>query len=210
MTSGIYFIKNIVNGNRYIGSAINIKGRWAAHKHELRKGIHRNSHVQRAWNLYGEESFLFEVVEFVKEKGDLLSREQFYLDKFLPEYNISKIAGSLLGMRHSEEARAKIGDAVRGRPKSIEHRQKISASHTGKKRPAFSSEWKEKIGAAIRGKKRSLETRQKMSAALKRRVRHPVSDEAKLKMSLAAKGKKKSAETIQRMIEAWKKRKSEQ
>lgn len=35
-------------------------------------------------------------------KKIILAKEQFYLDKMTPIFNINKIAGSMLGYKHSE------------------------------------------------------------------------------------------------------------
>lgn len=48
------------------------------------------------------------------EISDLLSREQYYLDKLNPKYNILKIAGSSLNHKHSEETKAKISKSLKG------------------------------------------------------------------------------------------------
>jgi group I intron endonuclease len=42
-----------------------------------------------------------EILEYC-EIDTLMDREQYYLDKFNPEYNILKIAGSFRGFKHSE------------------------------------------------------------------------------------------------------------
>lgn len=89
MNSGIYQIVNKVNNKRYIGSSINIKQRWSAHKSELRNNKHSNKHLQAAWNYYGEAAFKFELmwsVEPVKEV--LLYEEQLALNNLICEYNI--------------------------------------------------------------------------------------------------------------------------
>lgn len=89
---GIYKIVNSKNGNRYIGSSKSISSRWSAHRCSLRSGKHHNRHLQASWNLYGEESFIFEFVEGCAE-GNLLSREQSYINELVPEYNIAQEAG---------------------------------------------------------------------------------------------------------------------
>ena len=48
------------------------------------------------------------------DKDQLLIREQYYLDRLKPEYNILQQAGSSLGYKHSEETRAKIALALKG------------------------------------------------------------------------------------------------
>jgi group I intron endonuclease len=78
--SGVYQIRCNQNGKIYIGSAINLESRWCSHRRDLRNGVHVNPHLQFAWNLYGETSFEFSVVEYVDETR-LLATEQFWIDK---------------------------------------------------------------------------------------------------------------------------------
>lgn len=82
----IYRIRNIINNKSYYGSSKNIDIRWKKHKNELNKNKHNNILLQRAWNKYGRDNFLFEIIEECEFK-DLLIKEQFYLDK-KPNYNI--------------------------------------------------------------------------------------------------------------------------
>lgn len=51
-------------------------------------------------------------------KKIILEREQFYLDLLLPSLNVNKIAGSMLGFKHSEENLLKISQIQRGKNKS--------------------------------------------------------------------------------------------
>lgn len=51
---GIYCIENIQTGKKYIGQQVNIRSRWYQHRNELRRGIHCNDYLQKAWNKYGE------------------------------------------------------------------------------------------------------------------------------------------------------------
>lgn len=83
---GIYRIKNLENGKCYYGSSKDIKKRWRTHKNQLKSNTHHNSILQRAWGKYGENSFLFEIVELCDESL-LHETEQRYLDLY-PEYNI--------------------------------------------------------------------------------------------------------------------------
>lgn len=94
--SGVYIITNLINKKIYVGSSINIKLRWANHKSDLRRGTHRNKHLQRAWNKYGEENFNFKILEECDIEGltreEAISKvqnlEQKYLDSLNP-YNIN-------------------------------------------------------------------------------------------------------------------------
>ena len=87
--SGIYCIINLKNGNRYIGSSKNIRQRLWSHRAELRHNKHENSHLQAAWNKYGEQNFDYYVIE-VCDKDKLLEREQEYINTMKPEYNINQ------------------------------------------------------------------------------------------------------------------------
>ena len=62
-TSGIYRILNRVNGKLYVGSAVEIENRWKTHLACLRGKYHINKHLENAWLKYGEEAFLFEIIE---------------------------------------------------------------------------------------------------------------------------------------------------
>jgi group I intron endonuclease len=87
MTCGIYKIVNQKNNKYYLGSSKNIEKRWQTHKRTLKKNTHHNIHLQRAWNKYGENSFLLNIAEITTEKK-ILNKEQYYLDKLKPPYNI--------------------------------------------------------------------------------------------------------------------------
>src|SRR3990167_7829867 len=106
--SGIYKIINLVNRKIYIGSAANVFKRWQVHKRCLKSNKHHSVLLQRAWIKYGEENFLFEIIEEVAEKENLIEREQRYLDVLKPHYNICKIAGSCLGVKRSAEVKQKL------------------------------------------------------------------------------------------------------
>ena len=141
--SGIYIIKNLVNNKVYVGSAFNLSNRFSTHKYRLRRNKHRNKHLQSAYNLYGERNFLFEVLEFVENKEDILEREQYYLDLFScydrnKGYNICKTAGNTAGVLPSKETRKKMSEAALRRPKRTmpEHQRELLSemfSGVGKK-----------------------------------------------------------------------------
>lgn len=85
---GIYKIKNKINNKCYYGSSKDIDIRFIQHKTHLNNNTHPNIILQRSWNKYGEDSFLFEIVEEC-DLTNLLIVEQKYLD-LNPEYNIAK------------------------------------------------------------------------------------------------------------------------
>jgi group I intron endonuclease len=180
--SGIYHITLIPSGKQYIGSAINIDRRFSEHRNRLRSGRHENLHLQNAWNKYGEDSFIFGVLETITDKRELVSREQYYIDTIQPEFNMCSTAGSTLGRRHSEDACAKMSASRKGRVITPEWSAHLSAAGMMRK---HTEEEKRKISEAHKGKPKSETHKQKLAAF--HRGLHP-SDETKRKMGLAHKG----------------------
>ena len=195
--SGVYIITNTVNGNRYIGSSTDLRGRWIQHRSELRHNHHANVHLQGAWNMYGESAFEFSVLLLCSE-GDTFLNEQQCLDSMKPEYNIcTSVVACMLGRDFTEEHRHKMSIAKKGKPLSEEHKRNMSEAH--KNRPPVSEETKLKISKANKGVIITEEQRLKLSKAKtgvawseERRLasigKHQ-SEETKRNMSKAHKGK---------------------
>lgn len=100
---GVYQILNLKNDKIYIGSSSHMNGgikrRWYEHVTALQNNCHANTHLQRAWNLYGAENFQFSIIEDIdRDKQKILEREQYYIDYFFKIkgkdncYNINKLA----------------------------------------------------------------------------------------------------------------------
>ena len=163
--SGIYKIQSIIKPERiYIGSAIDIKERWIRHRYTLNFNKHRNIKLQRHYNKYGKNDLKFSVLELCLNIF-LIEREQYYIDKCKPYFNICKIAQSHLGIKRSEETKVK-----------------ISLSQKGKKR--FIS-W-------MKGKHHSEEAKKKLKEAWIRRKLIPVKEETKKKISFSLIGNNRS------------------
>lgn len=78
---GIYCIENVTNNKKYIGFSRDIKRRWNEHKSDLRNNHHINTYLQAAWNIYGEESFRFSILELCSPL-DLGDKECYYIKKY--------------------------------------------------------------------------------------------------------------------------------
>jgi len=175
--SGIYEIVNLVNGKRYIGSAINFETRWCEHRRTLRRGCHHNRNLQKSWHQYDEAAFAFRILE-ICDPEYLIEKEQAAIDALYPEFNISQRAGSTLGVKYTSEAKARVSASLRGKRTGIP-RNRASV---------------EKTAAAHRGMKRSAETRAKIAEKAKGRKCRPRSAEYRAKISAALKGRQKSSE----------------
>ena len=129
--SGIYQIKNTINGKVYIGSTFNYIKRIREHKWLLSKNIHHSVKLQRAWNKHGKEAFEFSIIEYVVNQEDLVIREQHWIDilnSFSIGYNTRPVAENNKGFLHTEETRAKMSATQKEReygPKSESHRESL-------------------------------------------------------------------------------------
>jgi group I intron endonuclease len=193
INTGIYCIRNIINNKIYIGSSCNIKKRFRYHKWQLNNNRHHSFLLQNAWNKYGENSFVFEVLQEV-ETHLLITEEQKWLDEkktYQPEngYNISNIAGNPLNL-FTEETRKKISLKNKGKIVSEETRKKMSASRLGK---SLSEEHKKKLSEIKKGKTFSEEHKKNLSNSQIGLTRQ-FSEEHKKKLSEAKKGKCISSE----------------
>lgn len=114
MKSGVY--KITINNRIYIGSAVNLERRKNAHLYSLRRQDHCNIKMQRSYNKH--KSFIFEVLEYCS-CHDLINREQWYIDTLRPFFNVCQIAGSTLGIKHTEETRAYLSEIRKGKKTSL-------------------------------------------------------------------------------------------
>lgn len=191
--SGIYEIKNKINGDRYIGSSNDIDKRLKEHKRELLIGNHFNPRLQKAWNKYGFDAF--ELCLFLAcETSMLLIEEQKLLNK-KPEYNITKHAEAFFtGHNHSEKSKQKISIGMKGKKNSLGYKHPTEDYETrrGKspwnkgKTGIYSEETRKKISQSLSGKTQSKETILKRSISLqghRGRLGIKQSDETKRKMS---------------------------
>lgn len=187
--SGIYCIRNTLNGKVYIGSAVKLRARLTAHKNNLTNNTHHSSKLQRAWNKYTPAAFVFEIVEEVTDTSMLIQREQHYIDTHQSAaigYNMSPTAHSLLGFKHSPETCEKLRLINKGKTMSAETRAKLSAACIGRKGRVVSDSEKEQLSKLYKGKSRpalSILTRAKIANALRGIKRSP---ETRAKQALAA------------------------
>ena len=172
-TSGVYAIENIVDGGVYIGSTVKLKKRWSCHRGMLRRGVHTNKHLQGAWNKYGENSFIFSVLEYCN-KGELIKQEQKWIDRYGIKnlYNFLPNAGSTMGIKYSPEQkqRTAVTAKLAFESRSLEDQIKFIQYWKGKKQ---APEHKAKRVLAWIGRKHSQKSKAKMSATKKQYDAYP-------------------------------------
>lgn len=105
--SGIYVIMNIYDFKKYIGSSKDVYHRLHKHKSILNRNKHTNPYLQNVWNKDNESLVCFLLEECSNDK--LIEREQHWIDKVNPEYNLNRdIFPTYVP---SEETRKKVSEA---------------------------------------------------------------------------------------------------
>lgn len=118
--AGVYMFFNLINGNTYVGSSVNLARRFRVHMNCLSSV---NLPLYKSINKYGPNNFVFLILQYCYQVEDIcLGLEQYYLDLYKPKYNILKLAGSSQGFKHSPETIAK-----------------LKKTHAGKLHPRFGS-----------------------------------------------------------------------
>ena len=67
---GIFAIRHIASGRIYIARATNLDLIWNAEKFKLDSGGHPNHALQKDWNDFGAEQFVFEILHELKPSDD--------------------------------------------------------------------------------------------------------------------------------------------
>ena len=172
---GVYQILNNVSGRCYIGQSYDIEKRLKEHFGALRKGCHRNQHLQSTFDKYGEQVFSTRILTRCCPEY-LTQVEQGWMERFKVKYNKAPSAGSLFGYKLTAEHKAKLSAIMMG------HKYSLGCKHT--------SETKEKVSAALMGNKYSLgykqtaEHKARISAAKTgKNLGHCPTDEQKKKLS---------------------------
>ena len=126
---GIYRIWNVINGRVYIGKSKDILHRWDGHVSNLMLGTHPNVHLREEWKEFGSGCFVFELLEecSVQELRQKEFEWHHVFRSYLPEFGYNTLtAFDGFNNHHSDVAKMKISNGLRGRVVSAEARAKIS------------------------------------------------------------------------------------
>ncbi|WP_394781584.1 GIY-YIG nuclease family protein [Undibacterium sp.] len=67
---GLYLIRNMATGACYVDVSANTTGALNRHRFELQRGAHRCKALQQDWTHYGEQGFVWEVVQTLEERPE--------------------------------------------------------------------------------------------------------------------------------------------
>jgi hypothetical protein len=89
---GVYQIRNTSNDKVWINSSLNLPGSFNGDRVKLNSGFHPAVKLLADWKTFGEESFVFEILEEVfprsepdyDYKADLIFLEDLWLEKVEP------------------------------------------------------------------------------------------------------------------------------
>lgn len=166
-TCGIYCITHTESGKQYVGQSVDITERWKQHTTPKKN----STGIKGAIMKHGVNAFTFSVLEECKSE-DLNDREVWWISTLstLSPSGYNMTSGGCQGTSVTSETKQKMSDVRKGKPKSDEHKQKMSE-------------------AAINRPPRSEEHCRNLSEAKKGKAHSPHSEETKAKMSDAAKAR---------------------
>ena len=187
---GIYKITFIGTDKCYIGSSFNIATRKTTHLNYFKNGTHHSIKLQNAYNKYGVESLIFEVVEECANvsRDELFTREQYFIDlydSFHNGYNMSPSAWTYIHEWTDEDRAAKSASMVG------ELNHFYGKSHTKETIDRIKANKKDTTGAnnPFFGKTHSEESKLKFKATMEAKKHdpayvHPLAGKPKTKESI--------------------------
>lgn len=133
----VYRLTCVANGMSYIGQTNNLWRRLREHSNDLRKGEHSNKSLQKDYDNFGAEQFVFSIESKCEECESLDIAEREFIEKYREDgkcYNV--FSGGLTGYSANSEFRDKMSKAHKGR--------KVSEKTRELKRQAAKRQWQNK------------------------------------------------------------------
>lgn len=129
--TGVYQWTHISTQRVYIGSGVDLTNRLKSYfsKRILERTLSKGkSKICSALLYYGLSGFKLDILEYC-DKGVLIEREQYYINKLEPSFNILTRAGSSLGFKHSTQTKNLLRNINSGRTLSEETKLRIKKSN---------------------------------------------------------------------------------
>lgn len=187
----VYLVENKINGKKYIGQTTkNLHQRRIRHIYEAKANL-TTMPFHEALIKYGEENFVWAVLEKCYTKCEMDEMEFHYIQQYntygKDGYNATMGGDGAVGVRFTEDRRKKARLSIYNSPiygkkgkdhpfygqrHSAESRKKISEALSGDKHPFYgkpcSSERKANISESLKGRKLSETNKLKISETRKR------------------------------------------
>lgn len=80
--TGVYMIRNLVNGKCYFGSSRNCQSRLNGHRGGLRRGDHINIALLQEWIEFGKDAFEFILIEETATLGEARGIENELIGRY--------------------------------------------------------------------------------------------------------------------------------
>ena len=90
---GVFKISNLINGKIFVSSSPNLDSKWNSQKMQLNAKTHPNFDLQKDWDEFGENNFVYEIVDTIDLKdsepkknysADIKELEEMYLEELQP------------------------------------------------------------------------------------------------------------------------------
>lgn len=130
-SSGIYSIKNIINGKVYIGKSTHLYRRKYQHFTALKKGKHSNTYLQASFDKYKFDSFIFEVLEQC-DVNELSVKEHYWINLF---DSCNRAKGYNLEIVNSDGSNSRCYDSINRMRKTINANKEKYIKPKGKDNP---------------------------------------------------------------------------
>jgi hypothetical protein len=90
--AGVFRVTNALNGKIFLGKGMNVRGILNSQQVKLQAGFHPSRELQRDYNQFGAEKFVFEVIDELDStdkspqvmQDDLAALEELWLEKLQP------------------------------------------------------------------------------------------------------------------------------
>ena len=133
----IYYIKCLINNKYYFGRSQEFPKRKRSHLNALRKSKHSNYYLQKDFNKYGENNFIFIIIDECETLNESIIKEQEYIDN--KNYNTYNISNSQNG-----------GDTFTNNPRKEKIRKLKQIRFSGQNNPMYGIKKTQKMIDAVK------------------------------------------------------------
>jgi group I intron endonuclease len=193
-----YTLTNTKTGDTYVGiTTRDAAARWKEHVYKA-NGRNCDTWLHRAIRKYGAEFFEVQEIASATSRAGLLALEIDIIKDRQPTYNQSHGGEGTTGRKFTPEVLEARNQKLRGRKRSAEERQRISAAC----RKAMTPERRAQCAEVLIKARAAIDQDKRVEATIRAVKGRVWSLEAKAKLSASCMGRKYSQDVIDRMARA--------